>query len=138
MKIVNQRGQVITAEQFREKLSLLMSSAVEAANLEAKDPKRIEKEAHAKPEEMREQAKENVKKIGLDTGTKQGQAAAGAAMLTQALTAGFQEYERKTGKKVSREAMLNLEKVLTQFAVPPRGVVQDLKKIKDPWKPQQE
>lgn len=134
MKIVNPRGQVTTADEFKRKLGLLIQSAVEAANAE---PQTSETErTHVDPKKLRQQAAQSVQAIGLDPSTKEGKAAAGASMLTDTIAAGFRQYEKKTGHPVPRSAMMTLEDVLAKEMIsPPRGKVQNLKDIKNPWKP---
>ncbi|MFZ5805831.1 MAG: hypothetical protein ACOY3I_01295 [Verrucomicrobiota bacterium] len=135
MKIVNPRGHILTAEKFKEKLHALITDALEAANVENLLPGAESRKAPLTHEQIRKEAEKRVKAIGLDLSTKEGKAAAGAVMLTQTIAAGVQQYAQRTGQPVSREAMLTLEKTLAQFAMPARGKVQDLKKIKFPWKP---
>lgn len=131
MKIVNPRGHILTSEKFREKLGKLISNALEAASVE----KSMAGKKTLTPEQIRKEAEAKVKAIGLDPKTKEGQAAAGAVMFTHNIAAGIQQYEKRTGRPVPREAMMRLEKTLAQFALPGRGKVQDLKNIKIPWKP---
>jgi hypothetical protein len=132
MKIINPRGAVFTADDFKKKFSMLVANAVEASNVESFESS--EKHVQTNQEKLRQEAAKKIQSIGMDTSTKEGQAAAGATLFTDAIAAGFQEYERKTGKTVPREAMMRLEKVLAQFAVPPRGKVQDIRNVKVPWK----
>ncbi|MFH1067279.1 MAG: hypothetical protein V1746_05205 [bacterium] len=133
LKIVHSRGVVVTAEKFRASLDRLIAGAVEASNTlpQAKTAK-AEGRTSINQRALRQEAAQSIQTIGLNIHTKAGQAAAGAAMLTQTIAAGLRKYEEKSGKPAPREAVMSLEHSLTQLVAPVRGKVQDIRNPKPP------
>lgn len=111
MKIVNPRGRVITADFFEKKLGKLVSTAMEASATMPVDEHKVRTPCH---QDLRQYAAESVRKIGLDLNTKEGQAAAGASLLTESILAGIRQYEKKTGKAAPREVIAALEERIAQ------------------------
>jgi hypothetical protein len=110
MKIVNQRGDIATSDHFRKKLGKLIISVAEGFDVDAPE---LKKEGMS-PDSLKKHAATVTQKIGLSPKTKEGQAAAGATMIAEAIAQGLKKYESKTGQKVPKHILNALqEKFIT-------------------------
>jgi hypothetical protein len=106
MKIVNQRGAIVTSEEFRRRLRKLVKFVANG----------IDHETVVKPGDLKTHAVRHVEAFGLNPNTKLGQAVGGAAMMADTLAAGLKEYEKRTGKSIPKEALSHLETKFAEWA----------------------
>ena len=104
MKIITQRGQVITGDYLRQKVGRLVSNTVEGIAMGQADIS-----ASASPNALRAQAETAAREAGLDPGSKAGQAAAGAALIADTIAQAVRQYEIKSGKPAPRHVILALQ-----------------------------
>lgn len=117
MKIVNQRGKIVTADDFRERLNQIVARALELSELSSVSPDDdtdafvFEKGTLRTPvaQLLRQEAAKSIQSLGLDPSSKRGQAAAGVSMFASTLAAGMQKYIEKTGKNIPPEVIRALE-----------------------------
>lgn len=122
MKIVTQRGKVITGEYFKHKMGSLLSTAVEGVGLmESTEP---QMNSSSNPSTLRNQAETAVREMGLDPNSKEGQAAAGAALIANTIAQAIRQYEAKTGKPAPRHVVLALQSRFLKM-LNPQGVEEE-------------
>jgi|GEM_PF-3939375 len=113
MKIVNQRGEVYSSEQARKKLGKLVSHIAQFSSIGTGSSRGA---SAASAEKLREEIRAQVRGMGLDENSKEGLAAAGAALIANAISAGLQQYEQKAGQPVPKHVLVSLQSKIAEFA----------------------